>query len=312
MTNPIPPYVKRRIRVTVKLGQGSFGASGSNTVILEGLRVAVQIESAVLPSPQQAVIRIFGMTLSNINELSNCGLLWMIRENVVVVEAGDDVSGMRKVFTGIIWEARPEFMTQPQTSFLIMASYGGDLQLKPVKPVSFDGSVNLQTALDKIVGQTPLKLELSPDIRDITFSNPYFKGTAMEQINTAVRAADSIAALDYFREVVAVWPRDGSREVGGIPVISPDTGMIGYPMFEKNSINVRTVWDPTLHSPSDALPGTKVRVESELKAANGVWSIDRIDYLLVSEMPDGPWELRLQAHPEQFGSFASRNEPTAV
>jgi hypothetical protein len=54
---------------------------------------------------------------------------------------------------------------------------------------------------------------------------------------------------------------------------------------------------PELHAPANAQPGTTIKINSQLKAANGVWTINKISYLLASEMPNGPWELSLLTSP---------------
>lgn len=70
-------FIKRIINVSFQLGTGSFGGSGYNQIGLKGLRVIAQIDNAGHPTPgATALIRIFGMTFSQMNELSVAGLVW--------------------------------------------------------------------------------------------------------------------------------------------------------------------------------------------------------------------------------------------
>ena len=302
------PYAKRAINITFQLGQGSFGQSGSNQITLTGLRVYVEIESVILPNPPNAVVRIFGMTLSQINQLSQAGLVWQTRgQNLIAVQAGDVGGQMTTVFNGLAFEAYPDFNAQPNVSFVIMANSGAQIQLQPQKPISFNGATSVDTALTRITGNLGIGLENNGV--NTTLSYPYFPGAGMQQIMSVLKAADCFGTMDYARNVLAIWPKTGSRSTGGVPTISPNTGMIGYPTFQKNVMTVRTVFDPSLHGPADQAPGQKVNVQSQLQAANGQWTIRKVSYRLMSEMPNGPWEMILETYPAA-NSGANTSSPT--
>jgi hypothetical protein len=70
--------------------------------------------------------------------------------------------------------------------------------------------------------------------------------------------------------------------------VSPVTGMIGYPKFQKNLITVRTRFNTSV---SITGPGKTVMVQSQLKAANNAkLTIVNVTHDLASQMPGGPWE----------------------
>jgi hypothetical protein len=278
------PYVRRKIDITVQLASGE-------QIKLTGLRVHIFVERVILPSPPYAVIRIFGLTLSHINQMSQCGLLWLQRNNLIAIEAGDDESGMTVVFNGLIFDAYPDFNDQPNVSFVVKANSGAEIQLKPVKPTTFKGDVPVATALQQILQPTGLSLENNGV--NAVLSNPYFPGAAMTQVMSALKAADVFGFLDLSKKLLAIWPKNKSRDSGGIPEVGPDTGMIGYPQFERMIVKVRTIFDPTIHGPTNAAPGTRVKINSQLKAANGEWVVRQVSYNLMSEMPNGPWEMGL-------------------
>src|SRR4051812_13505817 len=102
-------YAERAITLTFQLGKGDFGGSGFNTLTLAGLRVEAQIQKVVAPATGQAFMRIYGLTLDHMNQLSRAGLVYQARENNRVrVDAGDTKSGMTTIFNGIIVEAYPD------------------------------------------------------------------------------------------------------------------------------------------------------------------------------------------------------------
>jgi len=285
------PYAVRRINLTFQLGKGSFGDSGSDQLTFTGLRVAVQVQLASLPTTGAALIRVYGMTLSQMNQLSKAGLVWKGREDKVQVSAGDDVSGMSVIFNGLIIEAYPDMTESPNSAFSIFATPTQIIQLKPVPPSTFPGSVKAADVLEKMAKAAGLGFENNGV--DVVLASPYFPGTMWQQMNSAKRAANIDATVDNVKNVLAIWPKTSSRS-GGTITISPDTGMIGYPTFEQTRVKVRTVFDPSIRVTGT---GTKVKIESQLDAARGEFTITTINYNLASETPGGPWEMALDCSP---------------
>jgi len=285
------PYAVRRINLTFQLGKGSFGDSGSDQLTFTGLRVAVQVQLASLPTTGAALIRVYGMTLSQMNQLSKAGLVWKGREDKVQVSAGDDVSGMSVIFNGLIIEAYPDMTESPNSAFSIFATPTQIIQLKPVPPSTFPGSVKAADVLEKMAKAAGLGFENNGV--DVVLASPYFPGTMWQQMNSAKRAANIDATVDNVKNVLAIWPKTSSRS-GGTITISPDTGMIGYPTFEQTRVKVRTVFDPSIRVTGT---GTKVKIESQQDAARGEFTITTINYNLASETPGGPWEMALDCSP---------------
>jgi hypothetical protein len=291
----VTPFSKRAITCTFKLGEGSFGDSGYNTITIKGLRCLVQIEKVVLPTSPSIVLQIWGMTLDQMNQLTVAGLQYKYRNNRVSVEAGEQGGTMVQVFEGAIYEAYPDFTDIPNVAFTILANSTGDIQIKPTSPTSFKGGTPIETALRQILKSSNLTLENNGV--NAVLQNPYFPGTVKQQIDAACRAADCFYYIDSIKKTLAIWPKNGSRSSQNETVImSPKTGMIGYPTFEQTQIKIRSLFDPAIHAPVNAQPGTKIKVESVIKAASGEWTVLKLSYLLSSEMPNGPWELGITAN----------------
>jgi hypothetical protein len=280
-------YAKRAITLTFKLGKGQFGETGADTVTLQGLRVIFESEWSNLDSQPKALIRIYGMTLSQMNKLTVAGNAYTVRQDKVQVDAGDVGGNMITVFVGTIIEAYPDFREAPNAAFMVTAISGGELNLKPVQPVTFSGPTPFATAMQKIL--QPSGLTHEDNGVNAVLQSPYFPGSTMAQVSRALRAANCFGVLDTMSNTVATWPKNGSRG-GDAAVISPATGMIGYPEFQRARIRLRNRFDGTLHP-----PGTKIQVESQLDAARGNWTVINEDLALSSEQPGGPWEVGITA-----------------
>ncbi len=277
-------YAERVIDLTFQLGEGSFGESGSQKVTFRGLRVFVEIELATA-APPVGLIRVYGLTLDQVNQLARAGLDWRDSLNTVLVQAGDKGGQLKSLYEGLIIEARPEFGNQPDVSFLILANAGRTAQMKPVPPSGFRGTISAEDAISKIVKVAGFTLENRGV--NAQLDNPYFPGSAWSQLDRAVQAANCLFHLDPITKKVTIWPKQGS--VGDTIEVSPATGMIGYPEFDNIKIKVRTLFNPDIKLPC------KIQVKSQLHAASGTWGTVLVGHTLESQMPDGPWETHIEA-----------------
>jgi hypothetical protein len=119
----------------------------------------------------------------------------------------------------------------------------------------------------------------------VQFFDPYFPGTVLEQIQRCAAKAGINHTIDHQTNTLAIWPRGGSRG-GKIPLISPTTGMIGYPVFDPNGVLVTTTYNPSIRT------GQIVQVQSSLQAANGQWGVNSLEHELESQVPGGQWRTR--------------------
>jgi hypothetical protein len=291
------PYAVRKIDLTFRLGTGNFGLAGQNVLTVTGLRVYAHLEGVISPHmASTAYIRVYGLSLDHINALSVAGLVYRGRPgNTVQVRAGDDASGMTTIYDGFVYEASPKFNGRADDKHFQVVATGisPTAQLKPVPPSSYPGSVPASQVLQTLaqsIGYT-----LRNDGVTAVLASPYLPGTALQQIQAVIKAADCAAYLDNINKVLIVWPKDTVAPDATV-VVSPQTGMIGYPEFELAQITVRTEFNPTVNQS----PGTTVLVRSQLKAAdNAKFRVYKVVHDLASQMPDGPWETTLVGTPPQ-------------
>lgn len=290
----VAAYAVRALDYTFQLGQGSFGASGQTTLTLpSGLRSQLHIEFATLPTTGTLHAHIYGVTLDHMNAISKAGLVWGSRRNLIQVRAGDTISGMTTIFAGIIQEAYPDMRAQPETPLYVFATPTSTLQLAPAKPVSFGGPTDASTALGAILAPADVALE-NNDVPGV-LSAPYFPGDTWSQARSAVQALRCHAFYDGVANTLAIWPKNGARS-GTPTVISPATGLIGYPSFQSNQVIFRVLFDPAI-MPFTGSPGRLVNMQSGLTAADGTLKILSVDFDLAAQTIDGPWEMTVTAIP---------------
>lgn len=270
-------FVKRSIDLRFQLGTGQFGEDGSNVVELSGLRATANITKAGGVSMSSLDLRVFGMPIDVMNKLTILNKLRYTdsRFNTVTVSADGAVC-----FTGILSEAWADIQAAPDAQFHASAFTGLLEAVKPVPPVSYNGTVDVATVLAGIAAQMQPVRTLENTGVDARINDPYLPGTLRDQALAVARAANINLYIDD--TVLAIWPAGAARG-GLIPVLSAETGMVGYPQFTQNGIMVRTLYNPSL------VFGQTVEVRSALTPANGKWTIAAISHNLDANTPGGAW-----------------------
>lgn len=269
---------EKLLRFTLKLGASTFGGHDADTVTLENFRSTAEIEHVGGMVMSTASCRIFGMSEGAMQQLTMLTFesLGVVR-NTLHVEAidGDVVS---EVFQGQIINSWPDYQSAPDVYFHIEAQAGYYEQTAMSAPTSYKGSADVGTMIGKLARDAGYTFENNGV--DVRLSNPYFSGSAMEQIKGIVAAAGINWILDP--PVLAIWPM-GSERNTMVPLISPDTGLVGYPTFDKNGIGFRCLYNSSIHF------GGQVQVETSVPRAKGLWNVVGVSHSLSAVMPDGPW-----------------------
>lgn len=298
------PFIKRKIDLKFTLAKGKWGESGFDTITISGLRVLANIIKTGGLSMGGAQITVFGMTPRQMARLTRVnGYPTEIGNNTVEVLAGDDDSGMTTVFIGTIFEAAADFGAMPSVAFVVRATPALWHAMKPVGPSSYKGRVDVAVIMKNLATTMGLTFE-NGGVEGVILSNPYLPGTAYEQFRTARDDAGIEGMID--RNVLAIWPRGGSRG-SKIPTVSKDTGMIGYPRFSANGIEFAHIYSPSIDI------GTTLQVESDwqslvkagsddplLKNMSGKWTVSALTHVLEAEMPNGSWAMFMTANAPGF------------
>src|SRR5712691_8451722 len=267
-------FTQKLINVTFTSGSGGF-----SPLNLTGLRVTCHTIAGAGDSMIECDIRGYGMTLSHMNQLSTLG--WRVLKpggDKVSVYAGD-ASGMSLVFTGTIWQAVSDFQGGPNLPFHVVAHAGSRESALKVKPTSINNkSADVAQIAQQLAGQMGLQFENSGV--NIKLAYPYLPGTARTQMAQLAKHANINWTID--RETLAIWPSDGNRS-GASPLISPHTGMVGYPSMSSVGIKLKTLFNNELRI------GGQVQVESSVTTANGTWTIYKIEHNLQALTPNGEW-----------------------
>ena len=270
---------QKHLSVDFTLATGSFG-SGGNSYSASGLRITADIVKAGGVSMGAANVVIYGLPLSVMNQLATYGqVLTLTGKNSITVSAWEDGQSPTVVFMGTIASASMDGQAQPDVGFHVEAYASAFENVKPVQPTSQPGSQDVATLMSTVAQKAGLQFENNGV--NIKVQNPYLPGTAIQQMHHLAEMAGIERIVD--NGTLAIWPSGQARTAAGKTVISPQTGLVSYPLFNAQGIVVRTLWRPSLAY------GQTVTVQSSMQPACGDWNIYKLTYSLASEMPNGPW-----------------------
>jgi hypothetical protein len=268
----------KELRFVITLGTGNFGSSSNNQIILQGFRAIANIDKAGGMMMGTLRAQIFGVSQSNINSITT--LQWKPKAfipNTVQVFAIDG-SQETLVFSGNIVNAWGNYQNMPDVFLMIQAQAAYFNQLQGVPPTSYNGQIDVATAMKQLATQMGLTFENNGV--NVQLSNQYLPNTALEQARTLAQAAAVWLYIDD--NTLAITPVNQPRSKP-IPVISPATGMKSYPTFDGIGVNFEILFNPSV------IFGGSIQVETDILQAAGVWIVTTIAHRLESEKPDGAW-----------------------
>lgn len=271
---------------TQKLLSFTFDMANGDRVTVSGLRASVTVTMGGQADYGGMTASIYGLTMSLTNQLSTLGqIIPGVLRNFVTVSAGDSATGQSTVFTGIIFDGWADYASMPNNAFRIQSPTGGYPALKPIPPTTINGAADVATIMSGLAVQAGYHFENNGVQQQ--FFYPYYPGSAGEQIKRVAANANINHTIDPVTNTLAIWPLGGQRG-NLIPLISPDTGMIGYPTYgQGGAVEITTVYNPSIRY------GTRIQVQSSLPQASQKWDIVSLVHELESMVPGGAWRTRL-------------------
>ena len=291
--------------ITLSNPNNSFADDGNkyNTITLSGLRAAVSIDNAGGAYLGTLKAQIFGVSESHMNTLTS--LQWdnllvgsnstSLAFNTIQVYA---VDGTQKtlIYNGIILNCWGDYSAMPAVCIAIDAQIGYQQQVQSATPTSIASDTTVDTVMSQIAAVMGFSF-VNDGVRITVPAGTYLGNTAMEQARTLAQMYRFWMYMDGSTNpnTLVITPYGSPRSVIS-PVISAQTGMIGYPAFNSSGIIVETLFNPSI------VFGGSVKVQSLIPKANGDWIVTSMSHSLTSQMPSGPWKSTINCVPYNIGS----------
>ncbi len=285
----------------------------ANTITMQGLRASISIESPGGPDVGTMNASIYGLSESHLNQLTS--LQWKTAilgstsqefSAYTVQVYAIDGSQETLLYNGQVLNAWGDFSGMPQTCLAIQAYPAGAYSalVNSANPISISSNTTVGTVMSQLAQAMGYSFQnASSDgsiVNQAVTKGSYFGSTAMEQARSMMDAYRFWMYIDATTNppTLAIVPWGKARNsVVVVPLISPQTGLIGYPLLNSSGVSFDCLYNPNL------LLGGQVKIQSSIPQANDVWTIISLSHQLASQFPGGPWQSSVGAISGDFGNI---------
>lgn len=114
------------------------------------------------------------------------------------------------------------------------------------------------------------------------------QGLAMEYYKKAKVANTEAGVILDRAKALKAQERPAYR--AGVPIISAQSGLVGYPTFDGVGVNFQTLFNPSIQF------GGLMQIETDVQQAAGEWIVTSVAHRLEVEKPGGVWYSRVRGN----------------
>lgn len=282
-------FVKRLLRASLVLPQGTFPGTDSNTLVLENYRMEAVLSGAG-NFTNQCGLRIFGMRQVDMNAATvlfgQDGNPININARAILILEANDSGNWLQVFEGQFTEAQPDYRSLPDVALTINAVTGMGQQILSAAPSSFSGGTDVAGLCQQLASQMGYAFENNGVTGQL--NTPYLSGTLMDQFREVCAAAK----VDYYfdsKSTLVIAPSNQPRQGKNAVVLSATSGLVGYVSLTRFGIELDCLWNAAIEL------GSPVQIEnSDVPGTNGLWFPYKFEHTLESVKPQGRWFSHLE------------------
>jgi len=267
-------YKQRKLKFQFTLKEGAFDDQGNNILTFDNIKAEVQVGAYGGVSGTSLEAKVYGLGIDRMALLSYKGIQYDgAKQNMMKVWADD-----KPIFIGSITNCFADFNQMPDAPLMISAfSTGYDQSIKTA-PFTKEGVASVAEIITTIAAGINYNVVNNGVLLQI--ENPYFEGDPIAQISKCAYAAG--IEIDFRLGTIYIWPQGGSVDEVK-PYISPENGLIGYPVFSNYGINFQCQYSELI------LRGRKIQLETSLPNGSGVYTIQSATHFLSTWTEGGPW-----------------------
>lgn len=276
-------YSNKSLRFEFENYSGAFDDKGNTKLSLSNVKAMCKISFMGNIGGFQAEATIYGLGIDLTAAISAKGIGPYTNQ---LAHIGMDIyADETLVFSGQIFSAYANMNSVPDVGLIVSAVAGGDIMRATAKPFSIEGSQPYKDILSSLCKANGYNF-IPVGIDGIVGGNVSLFGSPMEQIRYACEAARLSVAVNG--KTVTVW-KPGTKVDDVIPEVSPERGLIGYPVFTPSGLTFQTQFSTYLSQ------GRYVKLTTSLPHASGIYQMFAVDHFLSAWVKDGPWLSIVQA-----------------
>jgi len=270
-------YNEKALRFEFVNETSSFDDAGNNQISISNVRATVSCQSSGNLFGTQVNVSIYGLGLDMLAALSSkaMGLFGSDTERISMKIFVDTTA----IFVGYMTSSIANMNSVPNSALMITATANADLQNKVASPFSVNGPTPVSdviSAICKSGSYSPYIIGLD----GLVATNPHYEGSVFDQLQAL--CDDFGVAMSVTPPSISFWPQDSTKD-DVKPFISPEHGLIGYPIFSNGGVMFQTQFSTLLTT------GRDIQLQTSLPHASGDYKLTSVTHELSSWMQDGPW-----------------------
>jgi Baseplate hub gp41 len=283
VSSPTSFQNEKVLRFVFVLAIGSF-SSGTNTLTVEGLRASVNIDNAGGAVLSTLRANIFGMTASDMNAVTTTKWDPTFAKNTVMVYAIDGAQETL-VFQGNIVNAWGIYAGMPDVYLTVEAQNNYLGQITSPKPTrtTLTAATTIATVMRNLAKSLGVNFE-NNGVTGTVKAGQTLSGSYVDQVRTMAQTYNFSYFLDPASNTLAITPLNTPRQTQSVPLVSAQTGLQSYPIFNGYGVQFDALFNPAI------LFGGTVEVQSAIPKANGSWMVVQMAHQLESQTPGGQWK----------------------
>lgn len=288
------------IKITIKINdkdQVFTSENNSNKLSTDGLRVQAVISYGAGNITPTAQINIYGLTIATMTPLMRIQWNTMSAvKNTIRVEVGNKSDTVLSLaYEGNITFARIDMSNAPTTCLQIESQMAVVEALTPRDAQTYAKGQDGAEIIRQICDSMGYQFE-NNGATHILSDAMTLEGSYLSRIQKIAVNCD----FDLYTEqrYISICPRGFSRNIK-IPVLSPTTGLLGYPSPDIRGLTFRCFYSPLVRF------GGIVKIQDSLiPTANGEWRTYGVRAILESNSNSARWEMEVSAVPRNSKDVA--------
>lgn len=275
-------YQRRDLEVEFTLKSGTFDQQNGNVLRVKNMKCEMSISAFGGVTGTTMDMSLWGLSLDHMSKLTSKAQRFISQEqNLIKIIANGET-----VFLGTITASRINLNQMPDAPIEITANAVGYERTITCSPTSVQGVTDVASLVQTIASKVGLKF-VNVDV-NLKAQNVHYSGNAIQQIQTIANDYDFYADVDI--GTVYIYTSQNAIDAV-IPFVSPQNGLLGYPIFYDIGINFRCMFSSAIRV------GRKVRLETSLPNGSGEYlTTQGTTHYLSSFVEGGPWETMVVAY----------------
>lgn len=280
-------YSDKQIRYVFNNPRG-FNGSNTNTIEITNVKSTLRVSAIGNLLGVRADISLIGLSTELLAILSHKAV-WNRTANAIQLPDLITVQifiNEERIFKGLINTSYTNMNSLPEPILYLSAVTSGEPLLDNYPAFSVKGNIKLVDAVRAILAPYNYSFNISKSAQDINLINPHYLGSSWQKVQQI--CAEFFLALYLNNDIVSIWPMTGKNSELK-PYVSPNTGLVGYPVFNSTGIQFQTTYSSLLSV------GRVIDLETSLASASGEYLLITVEHVLSSWIDNGAWYTLCQA-----------------